>query len=336
MAQSRTSSGPIGYAAYESRVIDGLWRYAKTSLINGRDLLDSSERRGVRPPVLRKHAVEHNLLYPPDANDELRKRILDTLPAKSRHRYFESLRSSQALAQSVFGGLKCLNKLESLRGLADDTGLPAFAGDLSGANPILEYEVDCLGEPRRTSVDVWFDLGTRIAVECKFTEADFGRCSRPELREGRDSNFEKDYCDGSYSRQRGRSSRCALTEIGVEYWRYVPDLSNWRAETDLATCPIRFTYQIVRNLLAACVRPDGTVVPDGGYALVIYDARNPAFQSGGPADGQWRKAKESLKRPECLRRCSWQSLAAHLARDSDLDWLNAGLASKYGIMPALR
>lgn len=38
-------------------------------------------------------------------------------------------------------------------------------------------------EPRPTSIDVLLTKGDhRVAVECKFTEAEFGTCSRPRLR----------------------------------------------------------------------------------------------------------------------------------------------------------
>ena len=42
------------------------------------------------------------------------------------------------------------------------------------------------------------------------------------------------------------------------------------------SCPLQGTYQLARNVLAACVQPDGTVDANSGHALVIYDDRNPA------------------------------------------------------------
>ena len=57
-------------------------------------------------------------------------------------------------------------------------------------------------------------------------------------------------------------------------------------------CPLDGTYQLARNVLAACVRPDGTVDANGGHALVIYDDRNPAFLPGGEAAWQWEAAPE--------------------------------------------
>ena len=127
--------------------------------------------------------------------------------------HFASMRSSQALTQSVFGSLAALGKVGALAGLTTDDGLPTVR---SGVTVRTEYLVEHLGEPRSTSVDVWLDDGEqRVAVECKFTEREFGRCSRPTLRPGRNPNYERAHCDGSYTRQRGRRTRCSLTEIGV-------------------------------------------------------------------------------------------------------------------------
>ena len=98
-------------------------------------------------------------------------------------------------------------------------------------------------------------------------------------------------------------------------------------------CPLAGPYQLVRNVLAACVGPDGSLAVESGYALVIYDKRNPAFAQGGVADRQWSEAEGALRRPDCLRRCSWQSLAAHLAKDRSLEWLVSALDDKYGIVP---
>ena len=216
-----------------------------------------------------------------------------------------------------------------LAGLTTDDGLPTVR---RGVTVQLEHRVKHLGEPRSTSVDVWLNDGEqRVAVECKFTEREFSPCRRPTLRPGTDANYERDHCDGSYTRQRGRRARCSLTEIGVRYWQYLPELFDWPADRNMDPCPLRGTYQIARNILAACVRPDGTVDADGGHALVIYDGRNPAFVPGGKAAQQLEAATGALVRRPLLHRCSWQRLVAHVAHDPDLDWLVNGLAAKYGI-----
>ena len=270
-------------------------------------------------------AAEHNLLYPPGAELKVRQAIVTSLPTSERHRYFGSMRSSQALSQSVFGSLAALGKENVLAGLTADDGVPTVR---SGVTVRMEFLVEHLGEPRPTSVDVRLDEGEqRVAVECKFTEPTFGRCSRPRLKPG----SKPKYCDGTYTRQRGRLARCSLTESGVRYWRYLPELFNWPTDQDMQPCPLNDSYQLARNVLAACVRPDGTVDADSGYALVIYDDRNPEFLPGGKAAGQWEAAAQALAGRPLLRRCSWQRLVSHLANDPDLAWLVNGLAAKYGI-----
>ena len=66
---------------------------------------------------------------------------------------------------------------------------------------------------------------------------------------------------------------------------------------------------------------------------MIYDARNPAFQTGGVADRQWQETRSSLRYPELLRRCSWQRLVALLGSDPELNWLAGAIEDKYGIVP---
>jgi hypothetical protein len=188
-----------------------------------------------------------------------------------------------------------------------------------------EKQVTWLAEPRSTSVDVWLESGSdRIAIECKLTETDFGRCSRPTL-ERTDSS----YCDGSYRQQLARSHRCALSEVGIEYWRHIPALLGWSAEEEHLPCPFDATYQIVRNILAAVVRSDGRVDTGHGHALVVYDARNPAFAQDGAARDAIDRTTASLQSPGSLRAVSWQAIIARMSSEPDLVWLTDALADKY-------
>ena len=319
------------YDDYLSTVVERFWDHAEREFRDRPELLERLERSPIRPPVFVVGAAEHNLLYPPSAEPQVYQAIVTSLPNRERHRHFASMRSSQALAQSVFGSLAALGKEGALAGLTTDDGLPRVR---SGVTVRMEHPVEHLGEPRSTSVDVWLDDGEqRVAVECKFTEREFGRCSRPTLQPGRHANYERDHCDGSYTRQRGRRTRCSLAEIGVRYWQYLPELFGWSADSDMKPCPLADTYQLARNVLAACVQTDGTLDVHRGHALVIYDERNPAFLPGGEAARQWEAATRAVRRP-LLRRCSWQRLVARLANDPDLAWLVNGLADKYGIMPS--
>lgn len=287
-------------------------------------------RRERRPPVLRREHAAMNVLVPADAMRA--SHIRAAIRPDQRHRHFASLRSSQALAQSVFGALAAVDRLDLLAGIAAECGRPAFFDDRRGWTLAFEHEVHALGEPRPTSVDVLLAGPDRqVAVECKFTEAEFGTCSRPRLRP-EDPSYAAQRCDGSYRAQAGRSERCALTAIGVRYWEHLPDLFAWPANRDHAPCPFGEVYQLARNALAAALTPDGKLDASRGHALVLYDARNPAFDAGGTADQQWEAALAACLVPGLLRRLSWQLLLVFLAGAPELAWLIDGLREKYGLV----
>ena len=169
------------------------------------------------------------------------------------------MNSSQALAQSVLGNLFVYNSLYYLSELKDDEGQDLFGkAQISSDNFEMEYKVNYLGEPRSTSLDGYVSGDYRIAIECKFTEAEVGPCSRPQIPPT-ESNYESEHCNGNYEIQRARKERCSLTEIGVLYWHYVPSLFKFKNDSDLNRCPLNKNYQLVRNVLAAGVKPDGTV-----------------------------------------------------------------------------
>jgi hypothetical protein len=81
------------------------------------------------------------------------------------------------------------------------------------------------------------------------------------------------------------------------------------------------------------VTPEGEVDPDRGHALILYDARNPAFQAGGAADRQWEAALAACLLPGLFRRLSWQRLLAFIAAAPDLVWLVDALRDKYALAP---
>ena len=315
------------YTDYVDAVVRDLWSWADQ---HHRDELDGGSREG-RPPVLSKHHASKGVLIPPD--DPTAQRIRAGIPERQRHRWFRSLKSSQALGQSVFGAIRTFDRLDLLQSLPAECGRPAFFEDHRGFALEFERDVNWLGEPRPTSVDV-MACGPvrRIAVECKFTEREFGTCSRPRLRPA-DAHYSSQHCDGSYRVQRDRLERCALTEIGVRYWEYLPHLFDWAADRDHVPCPFRGVYQLARNALAAAVTPDGALEPWGGHVLVVYDARNPAFLAKGNADQQWRSATTACRVPGLLRRLSWQRLVAGLTRAPELRYLVEAMRMKYCIRP---
>jgi hypothetical protein len=277
--------------------------------------------------VFRTDRQCHNVLVRPGATREECARVFRLLPEGRRHKWFRSMNSSQALALSVLGNLAAYDQLNCLIDLNDDSEEPLLGeAHVSPDNFVMEHEVTYLGEPRCTSLDGFVSGTHQVAIECKFTESEVGSCSRPGLDEN-----ETEFCDGIFTRQRGRRERCALTEIGVLYWRYVPRLFKWEDSTDLRPCPLCMNYQLVRNVLAACVRPDGKVSPKDGHVILVYDERNPAFQKGGDGLIAFLETREALRVPSALRRCSWQRIINHLRNRMVLPWLTDQLDSKYGL-----
>ena len=162
-----------------------------------------------RPPVFLAGNATCNLLLPPDT--DLASSVVTMVPVSARHRWFRSMKSSQALTQSVFGALAATGQLAALGALTAECGRSAFTETPNQLDMTLEQDVNWLGEPRPTSIDVCFESPQyRIAVECKLSESVFGTCSRPRLPRDNPSS-----CDGTYTVQHGRRTRCALTEIGV-------------------------------------------------------------------------------------------------------------------------
>ena len=318
-------------SGYRDDLISRFWDYRRQRFAGADDLFDDKYSDDSSPPVFKKEHASENVLVEPNASEDEKERVRQEIPPNGRHKWFRSMTSSQALAQSVFGNLKLYGKLGLLGDISDDEGRPIFTnGPASKYKCILEYDVRYLGEPRSTNVDAFLDGDYRVAVECKLSESDVGNCSRPRLSP-KDDNYEDEYCDGDYKRQRGRSERCSLTAIGVKYWEYVPGLFIWAAGEDHVPCPLKDTYQIVRNIMAACVTGDGKLCPEGGHAVLLYDERNPAFQEKGKGWNAYDAAKGSLKNVNMLRRCTWQEIIARLRDDEELFWLPEELNLKYGL-----
>jgi len=335
---ARLAPHPVGIEpnTYQDGLRAAFWRYRAQEFAGDDNLFDDSYQPGrAQPPVFKPEHAHRNVLLRPDATRDEVEAVLSAIPAGAHHKWFRSMTSSQALAQSVFANLKYHDKLGLLADLRGGEGLPPFPPELvrprysrEAAQLELEHHVTTLGEPRPTSVDAMFDGKYRVAVECKLSEPEVGSCSRPDLAPS-DSNYESDHCDGTYTHQRGRRDRCALTERSIAYWQYIPKLLTWRADSDMQPCPLRSTYQLVRNILAACVRPNGDLDP-AGHAVLLYDARNPAFGDGGKGYLAWQAVRSALKNPMQLRSCTWQELVACLRRDDQLNWLTEALRSKYG------
>ena len=313
------------HARYSMEMVRRFWRYRKERFAGRDHLFDRGRPAALRPPVFHGAHAEQNLLLSAAAAPEVNQRVIAAIPANARHRWFASMRSSQALAQSVFGNLAHHGKLALLAGLAGDEGEPAFFHAAPPREAVrFEFPIAHFGEPAPASAGILIDHGSRVVVQCALTASKAGSCSRPLLDED-----DPGHCDGSYRVQGMYAERCSLSAIGVTYWDYIPRLFHWPGDRDHAPCPLASAFQIVRSVLAASVLPSGEIAADA-HAVLVYDERNPAFQEEGPALQAWRAVRRGLIEPQRLRRISWQRIVARLAEDGELDWLASELNHKYG------
>jgi len=318
-------------AKYRADLNRRYWQYQKTQFPDVERFFEHPQGLYGRPPVFNLGESWRNVIIDPNAPQEEIDELLALVPDGEKHKWFGSMNSSQALAQSILGNLKIYDSLYYLYELKDDDEQTLFGkAILSPDNFSLEYRLNYLGEPRPTSLDGFFSGDYQIAIECKFTEIGIGTCSRPRLTFA-NKKYESEYCNGTYSFQKERKERCSLTESRVKYWHYVPDLFNWENERDLKPCPLNNNYQLIRNLLAVGVKPDGTVSVNNGHVVLIYDERNPAFQKGGEGDIAYIDTKNALREPTMLRKCSWQRIVQLMRVKGLLPWLTQHLNLKYGI-----
>ena len=316
---------------YKADLNQRYWKCQKTQFPNEQRYFERPYAPDGRPPVFIRDESWRNVMINPNANQKEINRLLALVPGGEKHKWFRSMNSSQALTQSVLGNLAIHDFLHCFSELKCDEGIDLFGeAQVSSDNFAMEHKIDYLGEPRRTSLDGYLSGNYQIAIECKFTEAEVGTCSRPRLTAA-DSNYESDHCNGTYSIQRERKERCPLTESGVLYWRYVPHLFEWKNDIDISPCPLNKNYQLVRNILAAGVKPDGNVSLGNGHVVLIYDERNPSFQKNGDGLIAYTETREALREPMMLRKCSWQLIVQYLRDNNILSWLTENLALKYGL-----
>jgi len=323
-------SGSSPMVKYKQELVSRFLSYQQRFFPKVEDYFDQPfAPDGRRPPVFLEHAAWRNVLINPNATQQETDRLIALVP--DRHQWFRSMNSSQALALSVLGNLANSGLLDCLADVEADEGQPLLGGAARSHDGFaMEFKINHLGEPRPTSLDGYLSGTHRIAIECKFTESDIGCCSRPKLTPA-DSKYESEYCSGGYSRQKARKERCPLSEIGVLYWKYVPYLFKWESDTDLIPCPLNKNYQLVRNILAMGVKPDGTISPSDGHVAFIYDERNPANHEGGNCHAAYMETRAALREPTMLRKCSWQHIIQHIRRRGLLPWLTESLAFKYGL-----
>ncbi|HEX9333232.1 MAG TPA: hypothetical protein VF896_15170 [Anaerolineales bacterium] len=228
----------VSMKEYRADLLQRYWKYQEVCFADKQEVLDSNYPQSTSPPVFVRNESWRNIIINPTASEREKKRLLDLMSEGDRHKWFRSMNSSQALAQSVLGNLFVYGLLDCLSELKDEEGMDLFGkSKISSSSFEMEHKIRHLGESRSTSLDGYFSGDYQIAIECKFTEPEVGTCSRPKL-EPKDSNYESEHCNGTYSIQRGRTTRCSLTEMKISYWDFVPKLFNWQNNINWDPCPL--------------------------------------------------------------------------------------------------
>jgi len=260
------------------------------------------------------------------------------------HRERDNLLSSQMLCVNIFFPLK--NYPDLLAGL-----LKTFYPLLERVSEIdLEYigPKNYFCEPggrgyNRTSADVsikWTDNEGRdnlLLVEFKFTEQNFGGCSKSE-------NPNPERCDHLELVLSAPKTECYRSEVGRPYWDMIRSPEGIFVGEALARtryCPFKHEfYQLMRNqLLAHCLANDSDTKLHTVEFAVCYDERNKGIQTiSRPIDGEnhvFSVWKSFLKKPETFKHFTIQHLLHHIDQSVSLStetkvW-RAFLGERYGL-----
>lgn len=244
------------------------------------------------------------------------------IPTEQRHRYALSGKSSQTLALGTLGVPAQLEP--DLTWLWELLDLPRQCG--SGARIQFEVTVDpeLLNErPRQTSIDVLAETDqVVVCIEAKLREAGIGPCSCP-APERRCSRVMLEDRSSSYGPSAMEDFRFNSAEASAGSHSSRP---YWRAAMRANVCPVRVSYQAVRNVAAARALAHGRQA----VFCLLYDERNPYFTRTGEWPGWPAILHDSLDLSEnvTFRSASWQELIPCLPLD---DATRTWAAAKHGL-----
>lgn len=241
------------------------------------------------------------------------------------HKYIHHGLSSQALAFNLVGPLFQRNDIEPLIQALADAGI-SWRDDDKTRCAIFEYEDrqtfnEDSGQP--TSIDVvLYGSQTRVFIEVKLTESEFGGCSV----------FAAGDCEGKMP-SHDDLGECYLHHINRKYWVLAKEHGLLQMPMfNGAICPFASYYQFYRELLFALAH-------DGAFVL-LHDERNPAFMrirkdGTGEPRGLWPLLTEGI--PDHLKnrvgRITVQTLVKKIeASGRHDDWIGE-FKKKYALKP---
>jgi POLQ-like helicase len=250
------------------------------------------------------------------------------------HKYIHHGLSSQAMLCNLVGPLIVRKDLEPLRVACEAAGIP-WPAAATATFEVTDRSVFNEESAQPTSIDLV--IGGRgksasLFIEAKLTETEFGSCSV----------FQGGDCEGMSPLS--DFNLCFLHFIKRKYWTKMAEhnlLAGPLARSPL--CPMATYYQFFRELLFA--------LDKGGYYVLLYDERNPAFvratsrvaatngiatgagAAAGSERGLWpfltsMLPKEHQKR---TRRVSIQAVLAFIRQSGRHEDWAPEFATKYGL-----
>lgn len=195
----------------------------------------------------------------------------------------------------------------------------------------------------RTSADVsieWKDTKGKnnlLLVEFKFTEPNFGECSKSE-------NPDRDRCNHGELVISSPQTECYRSEVGRPYWDIILSPQGLFIREMLNKtqyCPFRYDfYQLMRNqLLVKCIAEDKVSGFHAAEFAVCYDDRNKTLLNlSHPIDGDSNPLaiwKSFLKNPDSFKYFTIQQLMEHINHidnlPSEMKQWRAYLTKRYGL-----
>lgn len=234
------------------------------------------------------------------------------------HKYLHHGLSSQAMVFNLVGPLIIRNDFEPLRVVIERTGIAWPKGNVTATFEYDDRSVfnEDIGQP--TSIDLAISGDTKLFIESKFTEKEFGGCSI--VSDGD--------CDGRNPLVDGLEN-CYLHYVGRKYWERMGEFGfRGTVLTTGPVCPFVNYYQFFREILFALIK--------GGSFILLHDERNPAFlkiSQDGKESGLWPFLIKSVptEHTDKLGRITIQQLVKAIDESRrHHDWIN-DFKLKYGI-----
>lgn len=163
----------------------------------------------------------------------------------------------------------------------------------------LEWTDPCnhMKEKMLTQVDaIARSPSSLLFFECKFTE--LGGCCSQTRRLPKGAHQGAVQCNGSYTIQtnpvNGEEARCALSGKGIRYWRVIPEVFRYSADTDYEPCPFAGSrFQWMRNL-TVCWEVARAKGLSPAFVILYADSTNLPFSAELQSPG-WSQFTSALR-----------------------------------------